>query len=75
MGIALTVLTLIIIFGGIQRVAKFSSTVVPVMAVVYLLVAIGVVVWNITSLPKVLLTIVRMPSDSIRPQVEYLVSL
>lgn len=39
--------------------AKFSSTVVPVMAVVYLLVAVGVVAWNITCLPKVLITIVE----------------
>lgn len=29
------------------------------MAVIYLLIAVGVVVWNITSLPKVLLTIVE----------------
>ena len=57
MGIVLTALTLLIIFGGIQRVAKFSSTVVPLMAIVYLLIAVGVVIWNITSLPKVLLTI------------------
>lgn len=59
MGIVLTALTLLIIFGGIHRVAKFSSTVVPVMAVVYLLVAVGVVIWNITCLPKVLITIVE----------------
>ena len=59
MGIILTALTLLIIFGGIQRVAKFSSTVVPVMAVVYLLIAVGVVIWNITSLPKVLLIIIE----------------
>ena len=36
MGIILTGLTLVIIFGGIHRVAKFSSAVVPVMAVFYL---------------------------------------
>ena len=59
MGIILTALTLLIIFGGIQRVAKFSSTVVPVMAVVYRLIAVGVVIWNITSLPKVLLIIIE----------------
>ena len=59
MGIVLTALTLLIIFGGIHRVAKFSSTVVPVMAVVYLLIALGVVAWNITYLPKVLLTILE----------------
>ena len=32
--------------GGIQRVAKFSSTVVPLMAIVYLLIAVGVVIWR-----------------------------
>ena len=59
MGVVLTALTLLIIFGGIHRVAKFSSTVVPVMAVVYLLVAVGVVVCNIARLPEVLMTIVE----------------
>lgn len=59
MGIVLTVLTLVIIFGGIHRVAKFSSTVVPIMAVIYLVLAIGIVLWNITSLPKVILAIVE----------------
>lgn len=59
MGVALTVFTLLIIFGGIHRVAKFSSTVVPVMAVIYLVLAVGVVLWNITVLPRVLLTIVE----------------
>ena len=32
MGVILTSLTLIIIFGGIQRIAKVSSIIVPVMA-------------------------------------------
>lgn len=59
MGIVLTALTLVIIFGGIHRVAKFSSAVVPVMAVVYLVLAVGVVVCNITLLPKVMLTIIE----------------
>lgn len=59
MGIILTGLTLVIIFGGIHRVAKFSSAVVPVMAVSYLAVAIGIVLWNITLLPKILLTIIE----------------
>lgn len=59
MGVVLTIFTLIIIFGGIHRVAKFSSTVVPVMAVAYLLLTVGIVVWNIAYLPHVLLTIVE----------------
>ncbi len=59
MGVVLTALTLVIIFGGIHRVAKFSSAIVPVMAVVYLVLTIGVVLWNITALPKVLFVIVE----------------
>lgn len=59
MGIVLTVLTLLIIFGGIHRVAKFSSAVVPVMAIVYLVMAVGVMLWNLPQLPHMLLTIVE----------------
>ncbi len=57
MGIALTVSTLIIIFGGIQRIAKVSSVVVPVMAVGYIILAFTVVVLNITKLPSVFVLI------------------
>ena len=56
-GIAITISTLIIIFGGIQRIAKVSSVVVPVMAVGYILLAFVVVAMNIGSLPEVLKTI------------------
>ena len=58
-GIAITVSTLIIIFGGIQRIAKVSSLVVPVMAVGYILLAFVVVAMNIGSLPEVLKTILN----------------
>ncbi|MBE6204607.1 MAG: alanine:cation symporter family protein [Rikenellaceae bacterium] len=57
-GIAITISTLIIIFGGIQRIAKVSSVVVPVMAVGYILLAFVVVAMNIGSLPEVLKTII-----------------
>ncbi|MCR4583844.1 MAG: alanine:cation symporter family protein, partial [Prevotella sp.] len=39
MGVLLTVLTILVVFGGIQRVAHVSSIVVPFMAVGYLLLA------------------------------------
>ena len=58
-GIAITISTLIIIFGGIQRIAKVSSVVVPVMAVGYILLAFVVVAMNIGSLPEVLKTILN----------------
>jgi AGCS family alanine or glycine:cation symporter len=59
MGVALTVLTLLIIFGGIQRIAKVSEALVPVMAIGYLLIAVVIVALNITQIPHVLLSIVK----------------
>lgn len=59
MGVILMVLTLCVIFGGIHRIANVSSAVVPVMAVVYLLLAIFIVVTHISVLPKVLTMIVE----------------
>ena len=58
MGIILTVLTLMIIFGGIQRIAKVSSIIVPIMALGYILLAFVIVGMNITHLPDVIKLIV-----------------
>lgn len=59
MGIFLTVTTLLIIFGGIQRIAKVSSVVVPIMAVGYIILAFTVVLLNITQLPEVFTLIIK----------------
>ena len=59
MGIILTVSTLVIIFGGIQRIAKVSSVVVPIMAVGYILLAFTIVILNISELPQVIALIVK----------------
>lgn len=53
-GMILTVLTLLIIFGGIQRIAKVSSIVVPIMALGYIALALGIVLFNLGKLPGVL---------------------
>ena len=57
-GIVLTAFTFIIIFGGIQRIAKVSSLIVPVMAVGYILLALYIVAVNFTQIPQVLELIV-----------------
>ena len=59
MGIALTIATLLIIFGGIQRIAKVSSVVVPVMAVGYLIISLAVIALNIEHLPAIFSTIFK----------------
>ena len=54
MGIILTCLTVLIIFGGIQRIAKVSSIIVPLMALGYILLVFTIVLLNITRLPEVI---------------------
>ncbi len=53
LGGIITLLTLAVIFGGIQRIAKVSSIVVPVMATGYIILALTIVLINIQSLPGV----------------------
>lgn len=54
----LTVSTLVIIFGGVHRIARISSVIVPVMALGYILLALVIVGMRITELPKVISLIV-----------------
>lgn len=53
MGIILAVLTSLVIFGGVQRVAKVSEVIVPIFATAYILIAVLVIVLNLSSLPYV----------------------
>ena len=50
----ITALTTAIIFGGVQRIARVSSILVPVMAMGYVALALAIVVLNITHLPEVI---------------------
>lgn len=58
LGSILTLLTLIIIFGGIHRIARVSSVIVPIMALGYVGLAFVIVLLNITHLPEVIALIV-----------------
>ncbi|MGL5483508.1 MAG: alanine/glycine:cation symporter family protein, partial [Aeromonas veronii] len=46
-----------IIFGGVKRIASFASTVVPFMALGYIIVACVIIALNIGQLPGVILLI------------------
>lgn len=59
MASVLTVLTFLVIFGGIQRIAKICAVIIPFMALGYLAVALWVVITNITAIPEVLGIIVK----------------
>ena len=56
-GAVVAVLLGIIIFGGINRVAKASEIIVPIMAILYIATALFVVIMNITQFPHVIYTI------------------
>ncbi len=52
-GIILAVVTGIVIFGGVKRIAHVSEVLVPVMAGAYILLAIYILITNIGALPQV----------------------
>ena len=57
--IVLFVLTGLVIFGGIHRIASISEKIVPFMAVIYVVIVIGVLVLNIKELPSIIVLIVK----------------
>jgi len=58
-GIALALLTGLVIFGGIKGIAKFAEVVVPFMAGAYLLLALYVLIVNISVVPEVVVLIFK----------------
>ena len=58
-GVALVLLVLPIVLGGLKGVARVTEVVAPLMALVYVLVTLVVMAMNVTELPTVLVQIVR----------------
>ena len=58
MAVILTVLTLVIIFGGIKSISRFSEIIVPIMAIAYIILAVVIVGLNIERVPHVFKMIV-----------------
>ncbi len=58
-GVVLSAFSLLIVFGGIQRVAKVSSVIVPVMALGYFVLALYVVIANARLFPDIIRLIVN----------------
>ncbi|MCR4994021.1 MAG: alanine:cation symporter family protein [Bacteroidales bacterium] len=57
-GLALTALALLIVFGGIHRIAKVSSVLVPIMAIGYFILTLVIVALNMEHIPTVFRLIV-----------------
>ena len=58
-GVGLIVLTAVIVFGGVQRIVKVTQTIVPVMATFYIIVALYIVILNITEVPAMIALIIE----------------
>lgn len=52
-GIILVIFAAIIIFGGVKRIVKVTQLVVPIMATFYIIIALYIVVTNISEIPGV----------------------
>ena len=48
-----------VLIGGIKRIANVSQIVVPFMAVIYFVFSITLVLFNITSIPSAIVTVVK----------------
>ena len=58
-GLILTVCVGLVVIGGLKRIAKVSEIVVPFMAVLYVVLAVIIMVTNITAIPAAIVTIVK----------------
>lgn len=58
-GIVIAVLAGTVIFGGLRSIVRFAELVVPLMAGIYVLIALVIMAIHITEVPGVLMTIVK----------------
>lgn len=58
-GIALAIAGGFIVFGGINRIAKVADVIIPIMALIYLAMALIIIVMNIGDLPALMGTIFK----------------
>ncbi|MBQ9063107.1 MAG: alanine:cation symporter family protein [Eubacterium sp.] len=62
-GIILFVVTLILFFGGTDKISWVSSVMVPIMAGIYIVLGLLIIVLNIGEIPEMLVTIFKSAFD------------
>ena len=58
-GIALAIIIALILIGGIKRIGNVTSKLVPFMAIMYIVLALGVIIFHIKSVPAVFASIIK----------------
>ena len=56
-GVIITVLVGAVLLGGVKRIGKVTERLVPFMAILYVILAVGVIILNIGNLPGVIQSI------------------
>ena len=59
LGIVITVIVALVLLGGIKRIGKVTEKLVPFMALLYIILALGVIFINIDRVPSVFRSIVE----------------
>ncbi len=57
-GIVIAIISYLIIFKGLSRIANFTSFLVPIMGIIYMIVSIVIIIMNIKIFPSVMLNII-----------------
>lgn len=59
MGVFITILTALIIFGGVKRIANFTQIIVPIMSIFYISLALYIIGTNISDVPAAFVNIFK----------------
>ena len=58
-GLIISLISFLIIIGGVKKISKFSSKLVPIMTLIYLISALIIVIININQIPKIFINIIK----------------
>lgn len=67
-GIAFSLMTFLVLLGGLKGISKFCSAIVPVMSVLYFVVAMVIVYLNLDKVPGVFVSVV---SEALNPSAAF----
>jgi len=57
--LVLSICVALVLIGGVKRIAKVSGIIVPFMAIIYVIIAVLLIICNITEVPAAIVTIVK----------------
>jgi len=57
--LVLSICVALVLIGGVKRIAKVSEIIVPFMAIIYVIIAVLLIICNITEVPAAIVTIVK----------------